>query len=470
MNINYENTKTSEQALLGSILVNPDCLDDIEFLRPADFYMVRNRWIYEAAKDLRREGVGIDVLTLSRKLEARKQLDESGGVAYLTELVTATPNSYNAEHYARQIKQDALGRALLAEASEVARRAVGASQDAEINPATIAADAALVFGELAASDTSVKIKTPAVVLDTMYGRVEEYAKSRKLPGLSWHFRELNFLTGGRRRGRLVTIAGRPGMGKSSFAGQLALADAKKGLRVSVCTLEENAEVWMHHSVLGELQISQASITPEQLDLLRARCFDYENLPMRFYERGYCTIDELESNIKMHARELGGLDTIYIDHLGYVDHLKGKTGNLPYAIGVTTKRLARLAKELDCSVNLLCQLSRAGEVTQRKPTLTDLRDSGEIEQDSRMVVFIHRASARDAAEPTLPEETELIVAKNNEGGVGTSKVAYVRAYRHFLEIAKDDKPAPSQTRTNGNHQNGTAGKYRQAEPVGAHLPY
>lgn len=465
-----QNNADTERALLGSVLINPACLEDIEFLAPSDIYLVRHRWIYEAARDLWRDGAGVDMVTLSKKLEARSQLAEAGGVAYLTELINATPTSLHAEEYARLIKRDALGRVMETEAAALVQRVRGMGEDAEVNPATIAADAARVFSELAAADTSVKIKTAADVLDGMYATVEQYATTRKLPGITWHFRDLNLITGGRKRGELLTIAGRPGMGKSSFAGQLSLMDARRGLRVSVCSLEENAELWMQHSVLGELSIYLPSITGEQLDLLRQRCFDYEKLPIRFYERGYCTIDELETNIKLHARELGGLDTIYIDHLGYIDHKATKTGSLPYAIGVTTKRLARLAKELNCSVNLLCQLSRAGEVTQRKPTLTDLRDSGEIEQDSRQVVFIHRQNARDEANPTLPEETELIISKNNNGGVGNVKVAYTRAHRHFTEYAKDEQPAPSKARANGHHQNGAAPVYRQAEVNGSNLPY
>lgn len=452
----------AEAAVIGAILISPEAYSDAKDagLKPLHFFTRHLGRLYDLAGQMIGAGLTPDPVSLAARAGDTTTAD-------LINLLAETPNAYNASTYAAAIIEQANRRALVDLAGEVARAAYAREAD----PIQTASNLSRAADDLARSSAVARVTTAGDAAEAFYEQVHEWATTRQLPGVTTGLRALD-LAGGMRRGELMVIAARPGMGKSSLAGTMSYSQARGGLRVSVCSLEMSGAAWMEQAILSRLAIDKASLdakrSPDQLQRVAEAAGEAAALPLRFYERGYCTPDELELNIKLHARDLGGLDVVYVDHLGYIDHGAGKLGNVAYAIGVTTKRLARLAKEYNCAVVALCQLNRMSEATQREPTLIDLRDSGEIEQDARQVWFLHRPQYRDiertAAQNAAAEECKVLIAKNNSGPTGAVKLAYVRAFRRFSDVAPEAVTArPAQRPTNGTHR-------AAPEATGAGLPY
>jgi replicative DNA helicase len=459
------NTPEAERAMIGSVIINPAAFEEASGLglRADMFYVRPYGEVWRAVGKLASKGLPIDAVSVYGEAKA------SGiSVADIAECVAEVPNSFNAASYAAQIIGDASRRQIVTIASDLVKRSHNG-----IGPAQAAADAARELDAVAQAAVTARVATAEDAANEMYEELEDWIINRKAPGIAWPWRGLNFI-GGRRRKELAVIAGRPGMGKSSFAGQMSYMDARAGLRVSVCTLEMSKAAWIEQAILADLGISRAKATPEQLTRIRERAIEAQSLPMRFYERGYCTPDELELNVKLHARDLGGLDVIFVDHLGYIDHGSGRIGSTAYAIGVTTKRLARIAKDLDCVVLALCQLNRNSELTQREPRLIDLRDSGEIEQDARLVMFLHRPAYRDnedrsAEQDNTPEVCKVIVAKNNNGPTLPLTMAFTRAMRRFSEY-DSGTPGARQAGANGRREPVRTSAYRPVEVAGDDSSY
>ena len=461
------NSPDAERAAIGSVLINEDAYFEMRDcgLRIEHFYSRKWAAAWKAIATLAESGMPVDVISVVHKVNDDSLLQ----VADLTGCMAEVPSARNGSGYAAVIMADAARRAITGIAGEMVRRAHNG-----VGPAQAAADAARELDTIAQSTLTARIATAADAAQEFIDEYEDWVTTKTIPGLLWPFKSMNWL-GGRRRKELMVMAGRPGMGKSSLAGQMSYMDARGGLRVSVCSLEMSKSAWMEQAILADLGIRKTTAGASELTRIRERALEAQDLKMRFYERGYCTADELELNIKLHARDLGGLDVIYIDHLGYIDHGARKAGNIAYAIGVTTKRLARIAKELDCVVVVLCQLNRSSEMTQREPTLIDLRDSGEIEQDARLVMLLHRPEYRNndrtPEQNMVPELCKVIVAKNNNGPTTTLNLAYTRALRRFSEY----EPEPERTRyaqagTRVNGKGRAASAVVEAAIAGNDLPY
>lgn len=442
------NSPDAERAAIGAVLVNADAYYEMRDCGLTSSHFYNRKWAaaWGAIAALADIGQTIDPISVAGQVHDDSLLS----VADLLACMSEVPSSLNGPAYAAVVMADAARRAIVGVASSLVRRAHNG-----VGPAQAAADAARELDAIAQSALPARIATAADAAQEFYEVMDEWVTSRKIPGLPWPFKSMNWL-GGRRRKELMVMAGRPGMGKSSLAGQMSYMDARAGLRVSVCSLEMSKSAWMEQAILADLAIRKTTAGPAELGRIRERALEAQDLPMRFYERGYCTADELELHIKLHARDLGGLDVVYIDHLGYIDHGARKAGNIAYAIGVTTKRLARIAKELDCVVIVLSQLNRASETAQREPTLIDLRDSGEIEQDARLVMFLHRPEYRNTdrtpEQNMMPELCKLIVAKNNNGPTITLHLAYTRALRRFSEYEqKSEQPAYAKAGIGVHHQ-------------------
>lgn len=445
----------AEQALIGSAILSPEAYTTASEMgiTPDSFHGAQHGAAWRAIGELVRDGLGVDPLTL---LERMGKGYQDLGPSYWVELIQACPTSANADTYAAIVLKEQSRRRVVQIASNLVTGALNG-----VGPDKAATIAARELDRLAQSSSSARVDTAEDAANEFYETFEHWVKTRKMPGLPYRLGKLDYLTGGRRRKELMIIAARPGMGKSSFAGQLSYADARAGLRVSVCTLEMSKSAWIEQAILSDLTIKKTTAGEAELVRVRERAIEAQSLPMRFYERGYCTPEELELNIHLHARAMGGLDVVYVDHLGYIDHGSGRIGNTAYAIGVTTKRLARLAKELDCVVIALCQLNRSSEIGNREPALTDLRDSGEIEQDARLVMFLHRKEYKNfdktADQSMQPEECKVIIAKNNSGQTSSTVLAFTRAYRRFSEYASNEGATGSaQTKPyQGGAGNGTA---------------
>jgi replicative DNA helicase len=423
----------AEAALLGSALQDPFVLEDVGPLEPADFYIHRNGWIWQAILD---NGETANVITVSDSLERRGQLEEAGGMAYLAQLITSTPTAAHAEAYAALVRREAVRRRLLAAATDLATEALAAD-----DPEAAAAKHARALDALSVGDMRGQVVGLGVAAREWYDRMEERILKGTLPGVTTGYPTLDRKTNGLRRGELMILAARPSVGKTSLAAQMSVRQARAGLRVGVLSLEEKRATWNEAAAAAELGLDTMKATTDDLARMWAKCEEYNALPLEIYDEGYTGMAALERAVRNMARSLGGLDVLYLDHLAYVDHGAGspKDRHLPYLIGLSTKRMAKLAKTYNCAFVCLCQLNRDSARGGDEPALTDLRDSGEIEQDARTVWFIHRPGYYADPEPPAdkPQPARILVRKNSSGPTGRIDLAFVKCYRRFAEYAQGD---------------------------------
>lgn len=420
----------AERALLGAALLAPYDVPTLsEQVTGGDFRLHAHRWIWDA---IVAAGETADMVTVSHQLEVAGSLAEVGGFAYLTRLVNATPSSANGPAYAVLVAQAARRRALLQVATELAKAATQGG-----DPDTLVAETVKALEQVGRGQSVGRVASGAEAVSAWHDQFTQYVSTGRITGLTTGYSYIDRNTLGLKRKELAILAARPSMGKTSLAAQMSVRQARTGLRVGVDTLEVTKESWIEAAALAELGIDKMTASPADLERVIAKCAEIEKLPLAFYEKGWSSMGELEQAARQMERQLGGLDVLVVDHLGYIDHLRGeKSTSLPYLIGLTTKRLARLAKDLDAAVLCLCQLSRASAREKAEPQLTDLRDSGEIEQDARQVWFLHRPGYYADPEPRadLPQEARLLVRKNHEGPTGLIKLAFVKSTRRFAELS------------------------------------
>lgn len=420
----------AEEAVIGAVLIDPDAFGNCSaYISAEDFHVHKNRWLWDAFTTLQGQSQNIDTLTVTDILEQRGQLAEVGGTAYFARLMVGTPTSQNAEDYARIIARESTRRRLMAVANEIARLATNTERE----PDELVNEAAMAVSQVArARAGEVYSQTEAV--DQFFGEIGEFANHGAIPGLTTGYPKVDAKTQGIKRGELLILAGRPSMGKTSLAAQMSIRQARAGLRVGVFTLEEKKQTWVSAAALAELGMNGLRASELDMERISDKCAELYKLPVAYYERGYSSMAEIEKHIRAMANLLGGLDMIWLDHLGYIRHDTGRHANLPYAIGQTTKRLAYIAKEYNAGVSALCQLSRESARTGQEPHLVDLRDSGEIEQDARQVWMIHTPGyyADNPPADDRMQESSLLVRKNSKGPTGKITLAFIKAYRRFAE--------------------------------------
>lgn len=422
----------TEEAVIGSVLIDPLSYDDCAaHISSTDFNIDKHKWLWSAFATLAEQGQPIDTLTVTNILDARGQLNDIGGTAYLTQMLLSTPTSANAEHYARLIADKSQRRRLFNAANEIARLAADETRDAS----KLVGEAINTISEVARPGSG-EIFSQSEAVGEWYQGMAQYIQEGKITGLTTGYSKIDRKVNGIRRGELVIIAARPSMGKTSLAAQMSVRQAREGLRVGVFTLEITKRAWVEASALAELGIDKMTASDKDLERIIEKCTGLHTLPISYYERGQSQMIEIERQARNMARALGGLDVIYLDHLGYIDHAAGgRVHSLPYSIGQSTKRLASLAKEYNAAVVCICQMSRESAKSGVEPQLTDLRDSGEIEQDGRQVWFIHRPGYYADPEPPAdkPQEASILVRKNHEGPTGKITMAFIKSCRRFAEM-------------------------------------
>lgn len=421
----------AERALLGAALLAPyDVPALAEQVGSGDFRSHAHRWIWDA---ILAAGENADMVTVSNRLEAAGNLAEVGGFAYLTRLINATPTSANGPAYAALVASAGHRRVLVQVATDLANSALAGAV-----PDTLAAETVKALEAVSGRwSSAVRVSSAAEAVSGWHDQFTDYLRTGNIPGLTTGYSYIDRKTLGLKRKELVILAARPSMGKTSLAAQMTVRQARAGLRVGVFTLEVTKESWIEAAALAELGLNKMVATADDYERVIAKCSEINGLPIQFYERGWSSMGEVEQAARLMERQAEGLDVMVLDHLGYVDHLRGeKSTSLPYLIGLTTKRLAKLAKDLDAAMLCLCQLNRVSAREKAEPQLTDLRDSGEIEQDARQVWFLHRPGYYADPEPLAdkPQEARLLVRKNHEGPTGLIKLAFVKSTRRFLEMA------------------------------------
>lgn len=441
----------AEQGLLGSILINPDAIIRVAtILKPGDFFIHRHNWIYRAMVDLYEQKQGIDLLTLSDELQRREQLEEIGGESFLTGLINATPTSIHAEFYAGIVVRTADMRRLIDGAGEIARLAYTDSVD----PDDILDQAEqIIFNIASRKETQAGLRHIKAGLNRHLDQLEYLSQhSDQLIGIPTGLTDLDKLMSGLQRSHMVTLAGRPGFGKTSLALAIALNAARRWQkRVAIFSLEMSED-----ELVQKLVSSETGIDSQRLR--RGKIKDDE-WPVFFHANQILSetsiyIDDTPGlspyELRSRARRLHaehGLDLLVVD---YLQLMRGdrRSENRQQEVSFISRSIKNLARELKIPVLALSQLSRQVESRHdKRPLLNDLRESGSIEQDSDEVIFMYRDDVYNP-DSEFPNIVELILAKSRFGPTGTVSVYFKKHLSRFVDLqlrSEDYEPAPDWTK-------------------------
>ncbi|RME73541.1 MAG: replicative DNA helicase [Chloroflexi bacterium] len=427
--------REAEEAVLGSLLIDPDAIIRIAtFLTPDDFFVERNGWIYAAIRDLHERREPADLVTLTDELERRGQLDEIGGPAYLTGLINATPTSIHVEYYARIVERTAVLRRLIRAAGDIARLAYQDTDDVE---AVVDRAEEIIFN-VAARRVDQDLRPIRQVIDKFYDRIEYLHEHRgELIGVPTGLIDLDKILGGLQRSDMIVMAGRPGMGKTSLALSIALQAARRHQkRIAIFSLEMSDEQLVQRLVSAETGIDSqrirlGDIREDEWPTFMQATSLLANTQIFIDDTPAITAFDLRTKARrLHAEH--GLDLVIVD---YLQLMSGDTRseNRQQEISFISRSIKSLARELNVPVLALSQLSRQVESRHdKRPMLSDLRESGSIEQDADVVLFIYRDEVYNP-DTEHPNIAEIIVAKHRSGPTGKLQVYFKKNLAQFVDL-------------------------------------
>lgn len=410
------NNREAEEAVLGAVLINPETYFDLaSFLHADDFYIIRNRWIWEAFVRLQARLSPIDFVTVCSELEAQGQLVEAGGEAYIMSLINQTPTSLHAAAYGRMVEEDSIRRRILTAANGMAKLAY--NRQRSIDTVMDEAEKA-VFG---ISERRIQTDAQPIkdVLGEVYDRVSQLSRrDEQFFGVPTGLTDLDTILGGLQASDLLIIAGRPGSGKTGFLISVAKNAAQKYKKhVAIFSLE------MSSSQLVQRLIAQETGIDTQR-LRNGKLLDHEwssfTHAIEVLNDTHIFLDDTPAitplQLRTKCRRLHleyHLDLVIVDYLQLMGS-DSRVENRVQEVSYISRNLKVLARELDVPVLAAAQLSRAVEQrADKRPVLSDLRESGSLEQDSDIVMFIHRPDMNDKTSPRA-NIAELIVAKHRNG--------------------------------------------------------
>ncbi|HWW50140.1 MAG TPA: replicative DNA helicase [Verrucomicrobiae bacterium] len=431
----------AERSILGAILLDNHALNAaVERLRSDDFFLPQHRHIFEQMIQLGEKQQAIDTVTLMEDLNRRGQLEAAGGVPYLSQLADGLPRVTNVEHYARIVKEKATLRNLIFSASAIQEQALAAGDDAD----SILDRAESAIFQLAEDRVRTGLIGVKDLVKEGYERLEKiFSEGRRITGLATGYPGLDNEIAGLQNSELIILAARPSMGKTALALNIAENVAlRQGQPVAVFSLEMSKE-----SLLLRLLASEARVDAHKFRTGHMNRDDWEKVTRSLAELGEAPIwiDDSASSTVLEmgakARRLKrdrGLALVVVDYLQLVVPTHTSRGsNRQEEVSGISRALKGLAKELKVPVLVLSQLTRAPEREERKPQLSDLRESGAIEQDADVVLFINRPNFYKT---DLPEEdrakAELVIAKQRNGPTGVRNFVFLSRYTRFEEAAPD----------------------------------
>ena len=445
----------AERSILGAILLDNHSYNEAaEKLRSEDFSLDSHRRIYSRMAELIDAHRAVDIVTLAEELARRKEVEAVGGVAYLASLTEGLPRRPSIEEYVRIVKDKSLGRQLIGICNTAITRAADQSDEA-----LVVLDAA-ESGLLEVSERGITrgfTGIPEIVRDS-FGTIDNlYAQQREVTGLATHYTQFDKMTSGLQASDLIIIAARPSMGKTAWAINIAEnAAVRDGKVVAVFSLEMSKE-----SLLRRMLASQALVSMQKIQTGFIPKADRGKL-MEALERlveskifiddtPAIALSEMRAKARRLQRQQGALDLIVIDYLQLMSASSFGVGarryeNRTQEVSAISRGLKALAKELRVPVVALSQLSRASEQRggDKKPMLSDLRESGSIEQDADVVAFIHRDSYYNKDEngeedPDSKNKAEIIIAKQRNGPTGSVHLAYRGDCTRFENMAFGEAP-------------------------------
>ncbi len=429
-------SREAEEAVIGSVLINPEAYYDVaSFLRADDFYIHRHRWIWETFSRLHERRVPLDFLTVSQELDQQGQLAEIGGPAYLTALVNNVPTSLHAEAYGHIVEETAIRRRMLAAANDIAKLAY--QQETSVESVMDEAEKS-IFG-VSERRTTRDLRSIREVLSEYYDRIDQLAgRDLESMGVPTGFMDLDRLLGGLQPSDLLIVAGRPGSGKTAFMLSAAKNAAQKFKKhVAVFSLEMSSEQLVQRMIAQETGIDSQRLRTGKLNEDEWPLFTHAievlgDTVIFLDDTPALTPLQLRTKCRRLHLEFQ-LDLILVDYLQLMSS-GVRSENRVQEVSYISRNLKVLARELNVPVLAAAQLSRAIEQrTDKEPVLSDLRESGSLEQDADIVMFIHRPELYE--KDTLKQNVAQIkVAKHRNGPVGTIELVFRSQIAKFENAA------------------------------------
>ncbi|MBE4907895.1 replicative DNA helicase [Bacillus luteolus] len=436
----------AEQAVLGAIFLEPASLTlASEILIPDDFYRASHQKIFNAMLNLNDKGEPVDLVTVTAELADVKLLEEIGGVSYLSDIANSVPTAANIEYYAKIIEEKSILRRLIRTATTIASD--GYSREDEVE--ALLSEAEKTILEVAQRKNAGAFKNIRDVLVETYDNIEELTNRKgDVTGIPTGFTELDRMTAGFQRNDLIIVAARPSVGKTAFALNIAQNVATKtDENVAIFSLEMGAEQLVMRMLCAEGNINAqalrtGALTAEDWSKLTMAMGSLSNSGIFIDDTPGIRISDIRSKCRRLKQE-SGLGMILIDYLQLIQG-SGRSGeNRQQEVSEISRSLKELARELKVPVIALSQLSRGVEQRQdKRPMMSDIRESGSIEQDADIVAFLYRDDYYDK-ESENKDIIEIIIAKQRNGPVGTVSLAFVKEYNKFVNLERrfDDTNIP-----------------------------
>ncbi|HXQ96960.1 MAG TPA: replicative DNA helicase [Candidatus Limnocylindrales bacterium] len=427
----------AERSVLGAILLDNHMLDvAVDKLKPEDFFQDNHQRIFARMIELSEERQAIDLITMINRLQRNGELETVGGAAYISQLVDGVPRISNVDHYARIVKEKAVLRRVIHATHNIQQQAMDATEDAD----AILDSAESSLFEIAENRVRAGLTGMGDLVRNSYDRISRlFDEGKRITGVSTGYHQLDDLTSGLQPSELIVLAARPSVGKSAFAINLASnVGIRNALPVAIFSLEmskaslllrllsDQARIDAHKFRTGQLPREDRIKITTSLQFL-------SETPLWIDDSGATTVIEMGAKCRRMKRDKG-LSLVIIDYLQLVS-ARGRFNTRNEEVASITRGLKAMAKDLEVPVVVLSQLTRAPEREDRGPVLSDLRDSGAIEQDADVVMFLHRPKMfKEGATPEERGETQLIIAKQRNGPTDMLRFVFLQRYTLFEEAA------------------------------------
>ncbi|WLR41869.1 replicative DNA helicase [Bacillus carboniphilus] len=428
----------AEQAILGAIFLEPTSLTVAsEIVIPEDFYRAAHQKIYASMLALNDKGEPVDLVTVTKELANVKLLEEIGGVSYLSDLADSVPTAANIEYYAKIVEEKSILRRLIRTASTIAQE--GYNREDEVQAVLDEAEKSIM--EVSQRKNAGVFQNIKDVLVRTYDNIELlHNRKGEITGIPTGFTELDSMTAGFQRNDLIIVAARPSVGKTAFALNIAQNVATKtDENVAIFSLEMGADQLVMRMLCAEGNINAqnlrtGNLTAEDWGKLTMAMGSLSNAGIYIDDTPGIKVNEIRSKCRRLAQEKG-LGMILIDYLQLIQGSGRSKENRQQEVSEISRSLKALARELKVPVIALSQLSRGVEQRQdKRPMMSDIRESGSIEQDADIVSFLYRDDYYDK-ESENKNIIEIIIAKQRNGPVGTVSLAFVKEYNKFVNLER-----------------------------------
>jgi replicative DNA helicase len=434
----------AEQSVIGGLLLDNEAWIKVgDVITDRDFYRDDHRRIFRHITGLLEKDRAADVVTVFESIEKSNEVDQTGGLGYLGEIANATPSAANIRHYAAIVREKAILRSLISTCDDITGQAFNSSgRDVE----QILDDAERRIFEIAEARANSRreMETLSSALGQAVDRISELLDRNnpdEVTGVATGYIDLDTMTSGFQRGDMIVIAGRPSMGKTALAMNIAEHVAVDlGLPVLIFSLEMSAPQLALRFLSSRARVDlaklrSAKLTDEDWDRVTAGLGHLHKTTVRIDENGMITANELRARARRVHRECKGLGLIVIDYIQMISSPQNNE-NRASELGGITRLIKGLAKELNVPVVALSQLSRkVEERTDKRPMMSDLRESGAIEQDADLIMLIYRDDYYTKEMSKDPGVTEIIIGKHRNGPTGDVRLAFLKEYCRFENLAR-----------------------------------